>query len=195
MFRELAAALPEKGKTGIVTLTVAREDDTHLRITVQPYPHDGPDAPKLTPVAFVGTPEELDCTPIDFSPAANVADHGSIDEQVKRSAKDNADKPATAKTAPAKTPTPTTKAPAKPAGKSTAVKSSAEIAAEKAKKAEDDKRKADEAAAAKAKKEADDKAKKAEEARKKKAEEIARLQAELKELNEPQAELPVAGGS
>lgn len=204
MFREIAALLPEKAKAGIVTLTIARKDDEHLLVTVQPYPLEGENAPKLTPCAFIGTPEELDCEyPIDFTPAANVADHGSINEQIKRSAQENADKPKPAKasSAPAKAAT-TTKAPSKPAASAAKpaakapVKSAATIALERSQKAANDKKEADDAAAEKARKEQEERAKAAQKKKDDKAAEIAKLQAELEALDKGSTpELPIAGGS
>jgi PRTRC genetic system protein E len=206
MFRELAPLFAPNVKTGIVTLTVAKVDETHLRVTVQPFPQDGKDAPNLVPVQFIGTPEELDTTPIDFSPATEegqAAPTAGINEQIKESAKDNAgDKAAKSKSTTKQTTVypkkPSTPTPAKPAAPKAPVKSAAEIAAEKAKvkEAELAKKKADEAAAAEKKRvAAEQKARDAaEKAKKDKAEEIARLQKELQQL-ENSPELPIAGGS
>jgi PRTRC genetic system protein E len=81
MFVDLMPLFPNE--KGIVVLTVAKVSDTHLRVSVHPHADQPADQPRFSPVAFEGTPEELDAR-IDFSPLAQA--ETSIAEAIKAAA-------------------------------------------------------------------------------------------------------------
>ncbi len=202
MFVELFPLLKKKG---MVVLTACRVSDTHMRVSLHPHAEDEDDKPDLVPVAFEGTPAELDAAGIDFTPA--VETKPAVNEQIKESAAAGKASAAPAKApAPAKSTSRTAaaapaKSPKAAPAKSPAnapVKTAAQIAEEKAKKdADDAKAKAD----ADAKKQADAEAKKKADAKAKRDKELAELRAKLASLEtegEPaseQPELPPSGGS
>lgn len=65
MFVDLMPLFPSE--KGIAVLTVSKVSETHLRVSVHPHADNDADKPGFSPVAFEGTPEELDGR-VDFSP-------------------------------------------------------------------------------------------------------------------------------
>ena len=183
MFIELSKLL--KNKKGMAVLTVCRVNDTHLRVSVHPHAEEEDDKPNFMPVAFEGTPEEMDQPGIDFSPAEEAV--STVNDQIKASAAAAKKASAAPKTAPAKAPAMPAPAKAPAAEKSAPAKAAAapKAPAAPAESAED---KAMREAADKAKKEAEAKAKKKADAQKIKDDEMAKLRAQLAALAKPDAE-------